>query len=199
MSSDKRSVATDALEVLGTIIPPEKEVGRDAIHLATLCVTSDVTVYPSQHVGINGAKAHPNFKHVGIVDPFLKMPIMPGEKFLVVIYPRTIESLRHVWSHPDIPEEGIAVTSSKTTIPTIEDLIAALDKLGRTQDPPVDGETLYTAMYTGEEYIHFSGTDAHGRIDIPNELWEMYDIIHTGRSALDPREGGDGIYFSCSC
>ena len=52
MSADKRSVSTDALETLGTII--DESAGRDAIHLAVEPCISDEILYPGQQIGIKG-------------------------------------------------------------------------------------------------------------------------------------------------
>lgn len=107
--SDKRSVSTDALETLGTIIGEGEK--RDAIHLAVEPIAAGVKLHAGQDVGIFNGKAYPagtvksaQFKLVGIVDPFLKQPVFPDEKFWLVVYPRQITSLRHVWTHPDFPE-----------------------------------------------------------------------------------------------
>lgn len=102
MSADKRSVHTDALAVLGTII--DETVGRDAIHLAVEPVVAAEKLFPGQDVGIDSADGKATAraaKLVGIVDPFLKGPVYPDQRFLLVVYPRTITSLRHVWEHPD--------------------------------------------------------------------------------------------------
>lgn len=48
MSTDKRSVATDTLETLGSII--DENAGRDAIHLAVEPSIAAETIYPGQHV-----------------------------------------------------------------------------------------------------------------------------------------------------
>jgi hypothetical protein len=98
-SPDKRSVATDALEVLGTIIT-DKDVGRDAIHLACEPVVAGQYLSPGQDIGIgpDGRAYRPGdeIKAIGIVDPFLRALVEPGQKFLLVVYPRTITSLRDV-------------------------------------------------------------------------------------------------------
>jgi len=101
--NDKRSVHTDALETLGTIISDSEK--RDAIHLAVEPIEAGEMLVPGQDVGIAYGKAfHRGVNHVGIVDPFLKVAVRPGQKFWLVVYPRKITSLRHVWTHPDFAE-----------------------------------------------------------------------------------------------
>lgn len=107
MSGDKRSVSTDALETLGTIIGPEQK--RDAIHLAVIPAYAGHTLRPGDDIGIIDLTTNPpTMGHCdeskAIVDPFLKNLVAKGDIFWAVIYPRKITSLRHVWSHPDFPE-----------------------------------------------------------------------------------------------
>ncbi|AHC56542.1 hypothetical protein JJJA_0026 [Achromobacter phage JWDelta] len=104
--NDKRSPSTDALETLGMIhFKPEH---RDAIHLAVEPVIAGEELKPGQHIGmVDGfafGKAPNLVRLVGIVDPFLPRNVKQGEKFWLVIYPRMVTSLRHVWEHPDFPE-----------------------------------------------------------------------------------------------
>src|SRR5258708_2744536 len=81
-NTDKRTVSTDALETLGTIIGTTEK--RDAIHLAVNPTQAKQMLRPGQDVGIDGTTNNP----VGIVDPFLKRPIKEGEWFWLVVYPR---------------------------------------------------------------------------------------------------------------
>lgn len=105
---DKRSVSTDALDTLGTIHVNEER--RDAIHLGVEPIEAgeDLTVGSNIGLGSDG-KAYatdfrPELKPVGIVDPFLQDKVEKGERFWLVVYPRKITSLAHVWTHPDFPE-----------------------------------------------------------------------------------------------
>lgn len=103
-NADKRKISTDALETLGTIIGPHEK--RDAIHLAVIPIMAPDEISPGQHVDREGYLTNKySERAVGIVDPFLKNPVNAGEWFWVVLYPRQITSLRHVWSHPAFPEE----------------------------------------------------------------------------------------------
>lgn len=71
--------------------------GRDAIHFALAPVVASEILRPGQEVGRNGSIEGPM---LGIVDPFLKQDVLPGQRFWLFLFPGTITSLRHVWAHP---------------------------------------------------------------------------------------------------
>lgn len=106
---DKRKVSTDALETLGNIIDEHEK--RDAIHLAVIPMQAPTQLKPGEDVNAGGIPiATPDSPFVGIVDPFLKQDVEIGQWFWLVIYPRQIDSLRHVWTHPAFPEEEAPVS-----------------------------------------------------------------------------------------
>jgi hypothetical protein len=112
MSNQKHTVLTDALDTLGTCPIPENS-GRDAIHLAVEPVIAGQLLMAGDRCkivdGVAVARVMTSDNDddaTGIVDPFLHRPahVNKGEKFWFVVLPRTITSLRHVWSHPAFPE-----------------------------------------------------------------------------------------------
>lgn len=117
----KHTPANDALDTLGMIHFREEK--RDAIHLAVDPVTAGCNLAVGQRIGIVEGVAMPaGDKYAagyqdedglpvvltvpchGIVDPFLPSGPKEGEKFWFVMNPRMVQSLRHVWNHPDFPE-----------------------------------------------------------------------------------------------
>lgn len=202
MSAEKRKVSTDALETLGTII---QGGGRDAIHLAVEPVIAGHTLYPGAHVGISGGKAysnldkaHPSFveKHLGIVDPFLKEPVRPGEMFWLVVYPRQITSLRHVWDHPDFPtEEGINIGER-----VADKLLGGSEQWIRDFADKLD--MTYSALMKAAHNWHTSGTYEYDNSEVYKdhydkfqEFWEHYEKV-TGIH-VDPTDKQS--FFTCSC
>lgn len=123
-NADKRSPSTDALETLGMI--HYKKEHRDAIHLAVEPVKAAVSLKVGQKIGVYEGYAYPVgyayvpngyideqghvghkrvvIKAQGIVDPFLPNDVPAGESFWFIMNPRMVQSLRHVWEHPDFPE-----------------------------------------------------------------------------------------------
>ncbi len=198
MSGDKRSVATDALEVLGTIIT-DKQVGRDAIHLACEPVTAGEAIVPGQDISVKDGVAWTSGKWVGIADPFIEMTIQKGARFLCVIYPRKITSLRHVWSHPDFPDHSAEMRGSpEWGRKMMAEWIATATHRDDDDDYSYFGdlqgaspEDLIEAMKAGD---YFSSGNYEG--GVPNELWTYFEAI-TGESADKYRD--KGFYFSCSC
>ena len=111
-----RTPSTDALETLGMIhFKPEH---RDAIHLAVEPVIAGTALSVGQRIGIVKGIAWPagheyfdnelcliKVPYHGIVDPFLPTQVEKDQPFWFVMAPRMVTSLRHVWSHPEFPDE----------------------------------------------------------------------------------------------
>lgn len=196
----ERKVATDALETLGTIIDENQK--RDAIHLAVEPVVAGEYLHPGEHITVKNGTAHKTKtgEGLGIVDPFLKKKVKPGERFWFVMYPRMVHSLRHVWTHPEFPDE---VTVSKVgkeesekwlrnycarnDCPDYEELMELIDK-GST--PSSDPE-YYSDNKVYDDYIQINGSDAHA--SIPPEFWVHAEIVLGRKLEKKPS------YFSCSC
>lgn len=190
--SDKRSVSTDALETLGTII--NEKAGRDAIHLAVEPAVAAERLYPGQDVGFVAGGVGRCDKPLGIVDPFLKQVVQQGERFWLVVYPRQITSLRHVWTHPAF-ENAAAPNGSKV------ESEAWLRRFCDKADGPGYEETIAAAINTNDsygsynagEYLLIRGSDAHG--EIPPEFWKHIEVV-TGREIPSDQRATS---FSCSC
>ena len=87
---------------LGKII--NGDARRDAIHIAVAPVFAGMRLSPGEHVFVQGNLAYnQDYNHkklIGIVDPFLKQDVTEGQVFWLFLYPNTVTSLRHVWTHP---------------------------------------------------------------------------------------------------
>ncbi len=90
---------------------------RDAIHIAVAPVTAAERLAPGQHVGLvqegNVERVGPCDNCVGIVDPFLADAVEPGQRFWLFLYPGTVTSLRHIWSHPVFTTAAAAAVKEK--------------------------------------------------------------------------------------
>jgi hypothetical protein len=213
--TDKRKVSTDALETLGTIIGPYEK--RDAIHLAVIPVIARQDLKAGDDVGINGTHENP----IGIVDPFINRSrydcskrIDMGERFWLVIYPRKINSLRHVWTHPDIPDDeayainslGANLSEIKKSKKWIEEWIETMNENYDSSIYDHDASTNYEEIME-TAHAHLNDHDGvnpnailtHGaffeRYTIPEEFWTHFEII-TGKSVPTDKKRS---FFSCGC
>jgi hypothetical protein len=182
----KRAVTTDALETLGTIISESEK--RDAIHLAVEPVIAAQRLRPGEDVGFVDGGVGICDKPVGIVDPFLKENVSKGERFWLVVYPRQITSLRHVWTHPAFSGTEIESNPIKTA--------SELWIRNYAADILVDyNELLQHASFWIESEDYWSeGSRFEGEY-IPDEFWDHYQAV-TG--IIVPLEK-QGNFFSCSC
>jgi hypothetical protein len=182
MSND-RKVSTDALETLGTIIDNTQK--RDAIHLAVIPVKAQEYLYPGDDVGADGTKESP----VGIVDPFLKCQVTPDDMFWLVIYPRQINSLRHVWSHPSFPDEEQTNFSENFEKKSTEWIKNFAKESGLTFDQLMAAAINFLHE---DKYFIF---DNQKNPPVPEEFWYHYEIV-TNHKISEKRKGN---FFGCAC
>jgi hypothetical protein len=196
----------DATATMGSVLPDEVG-GRDAVHVAVIaCIANDAEeLLAGQDVGVLPVKSStgeyiaatariaPSL--IGIVDPFLKTKVSPRQRFWLFLYPRTITSLKHQWTHPAFEEMATAYAppsqrmiseqwlrnfAESNDCPYYEKMLAiAVDFLDG--DDPGDGE-----------YLLSRGSGAH--CEIPPEFWLHVENV-TGRKV----SGARPTHFSCSC
>jgi hypothetical protein len=186
--SNARKVSTDALETLGQIIDETQK--RDAIHIAVLPIVAAERLHAGQDVGITAGGASTKVNHVGIVDPFLKVPVHPGQRFWLLLYPRMVTSLRHVWSHPAFtddetaPDPRGAKSLAEATVRAMadeagisyEEMLESAREFAKSQDYRCDGGR-WEGVYAGDDF------------------WNAYEIV-TGEKVDEDKRGG---IFTCSC
>lgn len=182
----------DKIPKLGQLIVDEQ--ARDAVHIAIAPVTAGEQLNPGDRIGFIGDAYTVGIegKHIGIVDPYLTNKVAKGDKFYMFLFPNTITSLKHDWTHPDFQKEDDLFEMT----PTIEKLTTSENKkwieefartLGVTYDDLMDAAANYRAY--GDYFVR--GGDFEGAY-ISEEFWDNYDII--------TKETGDrGSFLSCSC
>ena len=183
----KHTVATDALDTLGTVISSTES--RDAIHLAVEPIEAAQTLGPGDHVMIKDGQAWraPHGNGLGIVDPFLGDVVKKGQWFWLVVYPRTITSLKHVWEHPAFPGVGNSKSVSEAWL---RGFVGTLDA------QPYDGQSLFDALIESalsSEYRMAFGFDIVG--EIPPEFYEHVERYTGVKIPADDRPE----YFRCAC
>ncbi len=176
---------------------------RDAIHVAIAPVVAGETLLAGQHVRIDGAgkcyrcvegtaaKECFHIKTIGIVDPYLTVRVLPGERFYLFLYPNTVTSLRHEWTHPAFGPE-----SEEAARERLQAFAVSLRRGQRDEERDADWvistlrDTLKGDSYVGDydDQAAFNGQS--------DALWNDYEIVTGDRV---PREKREDVYFSCNC
>ena len=198
----------DATASLGTIHAVVQH--RDAIHLAVEPVIAGEKLRPGMHIGLqNGVafKADSHIKALGIVDPFLTKTVMMDEKFYLILFPRMITSLRHVWEHPDFDTKPEPVTPAE---PVDEESLHKMrmllgDPVALAKQVIMDvaaelnvefEELMDQALQRTQNSWHYwvEGDKFEGE-SIPDKFWGAYET-YTGTTVPSDSKGS---FISCSC
>lgn len=205
MSADNRTVHTDALATLGTILGPNEK--RDAIHIAVEPVIAGHHLLPGAEVGRlpDGTYSPVADKIVGIVDPFIDGRVNKGERFWLLLMPRTVTSLRHVWEHPDFPDDaGKQVTARRVKpapVKALEPVEAALTSKEWIEQFASSIRQSYEDLMAAadrwverEDYTYDNSESYKGHYEKFREFWPHWAVV-TGREM--PRE--PHAFFTCGC
>lgn len=201
----------DVLTTLGTLIDTTQK--RDAIHIAIAPVVADMILYPGQgikfRVNIESGAFSLDYKKVyasnvdpvGIVDPFLKGAVYPGQEFWMFLMPGSITSLRHDWTHPAFKDVIYVDEFEKAIEP------AATEKWARPSPPPLwltsfeddsglDHDELIDA---GIEWVKYGNYKSDGGRwegqDVPDEFWPYFETL----TGMRVKENDRMSFFSCAC
>lgn len=189
----------------GRLVPADFPDERDAIHIATAAVFATEDLNPGDHVGFvtkdNDKMGRSEIAPLGIVDPFLPKPVKKGERFWVFLYPGTIQSLRHNWSHPsfDVRQQlirAIEETPAKKRMKAFAASLSGSEDWDGNKHEDVTFEELIdraTAYVNGGEYWSEGGRfEGQGLYD---EFWDDFEEL----TGLKVPEGDRYSFFSCSC
>lgn len=179
---------------LGNLVSPENENKRDATHIAVAAVEAGENLVPGNHIGLFDGKARQRGKRIGIVDPFLSKTVLKGDKFWLYLYPGSITSLEHKWSHPAFSEKQESKPDNRSASEIWMRKWSA-EHMG--YDYYGDGNLSEDASYQKaiEAGHNLSvGPYESARDYIDNEWWSHWEII-TGCK----RPPEDNRYFSCGC
>jgi hypothetical protein len=191
----------------------DESQGRDAIHLAVENVVAAEKLFPGQHIGfVDGGVGATASELVGIVDPFLSGPVYPGQRFWLVVYPRKITSLRHVWEHPAFPSaDATKPVEDETPVLLFEAIVNPPTPPEQSSEEWLRGyaasirESYDDLMEAARDWVdsmnspnswgaYYSKEKFEGEY-LPEEFWEHYQNV-TGEVLADYQKGS---FFTCSC
>jgi hypothetical protein len=177
---------------LGELLTTDAE--RDAVHVAVAPVIAAVPLARGDHIGFLDAEKHtvaPAKRPIGIVDPFLRDIVQPGERFWMFLYPQTITSLRHDWTHPAFEREAMSQPTMGDQERSKQWLSAFADEVGLSYravldaaDKWLEAGTYYILPYDTPDVVDRDG----------KTFWTHYEIV-TGRNVSNH----DDVFIGCSC
>mgnify|MGYP003476804670 FL=1 len=189
----------DKVPQLGKLITEPQH--RDAIHIAVAPVTAGETLKPGQPIGFategDAFTVVAGVHTIGIVDPFLpEKAVYKGEQFYMFLYPNTITSLRHDWTHPAFEKEDELASFEPTFnklkgAPAEEKWVTDFaENMGSTYDEIMDGAEAY--LQSGDYLVRGGTFEGY---HIPDEFWDKYEAIKRAKVAESER----GSFLSCRC
>ena len=190
---------------LGEIITTEQK--RDAVHVAVVPVIAGEDLEVGMHVGLVPGStdtvmcASPKIDRIGIVDPFLSCGVDKGQRFWLFLYPGTITSLRHDWSHPAFP----ATAQAGFTAQEKHDSEQWMQAFAAKHFEPYRDMRQFTAedlvaagfdfLKNGERYVQ-QGSDSLRDDTSASEFWYHFERI-TGMQV--PEYHRSDSPFCCTC
>jgi hypothetical protein len=169
---------------IGKIITTEQH--RDAIHCAIVPVVAGHKMRPGNHVGLSKeGKAEFSNDLIGIVDPFFVGEVQGGETFWLFLYPGTITSLHHEWTHPAFEQKNEPQSEVESSKRWLENIAM---RCGVSYDRMINAVSY-------DDYINMGENEEYKDVLTGNTYTEF--LRHC--SIVLGREITSASPFSCSC
>lgn len=176
---------------------------RDAVHFAIAPVQAVGKLYPGMDIGLIDDSIHAGActKPIGIVDPFLKAIVMPGEWFYMFLYPLTVTGMRHEWMHPAFADNP-ATPIGETLVNALASEGTAVASIAWMKDfAEAVGLSYMEALQAGKDmadnpnYSFCFGDDTNSEIanEKNDDFWIHFENI-TGR-----KRPTHHTYWRCAC
>lgn len=167
---------------------------RDAIHIAVAPVVAGETLNPGERIGFlpNGKVGKGAEDVVGIVDPYLDYSVYENEQFWLFLFPNTVTSLKHFWSHPAFPDEKkISVTSIRDSRKWINDFAT---ELNQTPDKLMEAAKFWV---TNNDFT-YDNSENYKEVEYSKWklFWHHYEVVT--KTKLHPSVEKRS-FFTCSC
>lgn len=143
---------------------------------------------------------------IGIVDPYLcdwrgkdqdratEYEVKKGEQFWLFLKPLTVTSIRHVWSHPLVPnEDGVNVD------PDYEILACVASECGKSYNAFIADLTDFVSSNRGSQWPDYIMDNSERYKDATGDwkkVWQAWARV-TGMQPLDGH--AEHAPYSCSC
>jgi hypothetical protein len=169
----------------------EGKRGRDAAHVAVLPVTAAESLKPGDHIGFDAdKKVRAMNDSIGIVDPFLRIDVKEGERFLMLLYPGTVSLLRHEWTHPGVPDETETETGVARSTAESEKWLRDY-----AEGCSIDYDALMGGAMSGEGVTF--GTEIRGEGLTPEFWWHLETM--TGKRFSPDHKESTACNSGCAC
>lgn len=178
---------------LGVLI--ESDQPRDAIHVAVIPVVAGERLRPGEHVALSEAGSNVAQSSddgcVGIIDPFLRLPVAKGQRCWLLLYQNAVTGMRHHWAHPAFALENTPEASPLNDVAeSVAWLKKAAERLGVQYTTLIDD----WSPLVQDDYINNGECIRDIWCEIENDFWRHRKIV-TGKDIAESDRGG----FTCSC
>lgn len=184
---------------LGSLVI-DGDTRRDAVHVAVVPVTATVRMRPGLRVGLDekgDAEIASTSDCVGIVDPYLTADVEPGQRFWLFLFPGTVTSLRHAWTHPAFPDAETPTPADwDAAVRWLRDFAertgAAYEDVVNAGVDFVNGTETYVSIYGGD--------DASRELrNSKSEQEQFLRSIEAVAGVVTPQARRERVTFHCHC
>lgn len=171
-------------------VTPDADAKPDAVHIAIYPGIAAHGLSPGEDVGFTDdsrERVGESDVPFGIIDPFCKRPISEGDRCWVLLYPNTVTSLRHDWTHPAFADNPSLALAECRLNEIASEIGVDADELKENAEWWMNDKSKWPEYWV--EGARFDG------VCLPDDFWDAYEAA-TGAKCPENRRHS---FLGCSC